>query len=352
MRVLSIGTDRKLFEEGSVARTRQESYAAQLGNLDVIVFTKDRPLSADVKTSSVAIYATRSWSRLSYGWGAWRIAMRLQKPDVVTVQDPFETGLIGLCIARRLGVPLHVQVHTDFAHRAFRRHSLLNRIRYHCAWFVLRRAARVRVILQRTKDELVAGGILAPITVLPIFVDTARISSVAREKHPKWKIDALYLGRLEPEKHPCLALDAVAVARKAGHDIGLTVVGEGSELALLKEKARTHGMESRVEFVGWRKDITPYLAKADVVLVPSRYEGYGLVIVEALAAGVPVLATDVGVAREAGAIVTSAPEFAHTLVQWLADGPRSASLTGYPYASFDDYVQRWCQDVRVAADAV
>lgn len=347
-RVLSLGTDRKLLEDGSAVRARQEAYARCLGALDCIVFSRETALVGRTD-GSLSVTPTSSRSRLLYGYDAWRLARRLPRPDVVTVQDPFETGLIGLVIARMRRVPLHVQVHTDFTAVAFKRHSLVNRVRYHLAWIVLRRAARVRVILERTKDELVRRGIRTTISILPVFVDVARLAAIAREKHPRFKISALYVGRLEPEKHPCLAIDAVAHVRASGHDIGLTIAGEGSELAFLKEKVRAAGLEGRVEFVGFQRDIAPFLSKADVVLVPSRYEGYGLVIVESLAAGVPVIATDVGVAREAGAIVTDERYFAETLLAWLSDGPRSASLTGYPYASFDEYVEKWCGDVRSAA---
>lgn len=348
MRVLALGTDRKILEEGGLARARQEAYARAVGNLDIIIFSRGRARQAH-RGEHLSATPTRSLFRAFFGLDAWRIARRLPRPDVVTVQDPFETGLIGLCIARALGVPLHVQVHTDFTARAFRDHSVTNRVRVHIAWFVLRRAARIRVILERTREELFAAGISAPTTVLPIFVDTARYGALVREKHPRWKIDALFIGRLESEKHPCLALDAVAAARKAGHDIGLTIVGEGSEHAALVERARSAGVADRVEFMGWRTDILPFLARAEVLLVPSRYEGYGLVIVEALAAGVPVIATDVGVAREAGAIVVSEETFSQALIDWIERGPRTASLESYPYVSFDEYVEKWCADISACA---
>ncbi len=351
MRVLSFGTDRSVFGAESAARARQERYAQELGTLDLVVFSgRDRfePFSGEYLSAT----PTLSRFRFLYLFDAWRIAKGLPKPDAITAQDPFETGLAALFVAWQFAVPLHIQVHTDLTSPAYRRHSLLNRIRYHIAWFVLRRAARIRVILQRTKDDLESAGIAAPITVLPIFVDTTRFGTVAREKHPRWKIDALYVGRLEPEKHPCLALDAIAAARRAGHDIGLTVVGEGSEKELLMRKARDMKLEARVEFMGERRDIRPFLAKADVVLVPSRYEGYGLVIVEALSAGVPVIATDVGIAREAGAIVAPERDFPSALVEWIANGPRSASLAAYPYADEEEYVRRWCADVQAAAKAV
>jgi glycosyltransferase involved in cell wall biosynthesis len=238
-----------------------------------------------------------------------------------------------------------VQVHTDFASNAFGFSSLHNHLRRHIAWFVLRRASHIRVVLQKTKDEIVARGIKVPVTVLPIYVDVGRFASISRTKHPRWKIAALCVGRLEKEKNFARAIDAVAAARKIGHDIGLTIIGSGSQLPRLRERAMRLGIVDRVEFAGWQNDLTKYYSQADIVLVPSRYEGYGLVIVEALAAGIPVLSTDVGVAREAGTILTTAKEFPHTLMNWIKDGPRQASLLNLPYRNFDEYVNRYCDDV-------
>lgn len=348
MRILSIGTDRNIFDLGSVARARQGAYARAIGNLDAIIFTKDGPWYKRGKSGALQAVPTRSRFRLLYGFDAWRIARTLPRPDVVTVQDPFETGLAGFFIARSLGVPLHVQVHTDLTSRGFVRKSWLNSIRRRVAWFVLKRAARIRVVLDRTKDDLRARGIKAPITVLPIFVDVARFAALPRMKHPRFKIALLFAGRLEPEKHPCLAVDALAAARRAGHDAGLTIVGEGSELEFLKERARKQGLGVHMEFVSWQRDISPYLSTADLLLVTSRFEGYGMVIVEALAAGVPVLSTNVGVAREAGAIVVREKEFPRALSDWMTSGPRQGTLAGYPYRDFNEYCERWCADVQAA----
>src|SRR5262249_6816028 len=157
-----------------------------------------------------------------------RIVKKLAKPDLVTTQDPFETGVIALIIARSLKVPLHVQVHTDFASREFANLSLRNWLRQKIAWFILRRAARIRVILGRTADDIAAAGITAPTTVLPIFVDTAKLGAIPRSKHPRWKIALLSVGRFEKEKHFEVSIEALALARKSGHDVGLTLVGEGS----------------------------------------------------------------------------------------------------------------------------
>lgn len=343
MRVLSIGTDRKLLEENSSTRARHEAYAKCLGALDIIVFTRSRDAKAAVYSGTLTVIPTNSHSRLLYGLDAFLIAKKVSKPDVVTAQDPFETGLVGLFIAWWLGVPLHVQVHTDFTSPAFS--SFLNRLRRVCARFVLRRASRIRVILERTREDIRARGISKPITVLPIFVDVETFARISRLKHPRFKIALLCVGRFEPEKRFRLAIDALRQARAAGHDAGLTLVGAGSEEEHLRAAARTLGLEQFVEFAGWQGDIAPYLSTADILLVPSRYEGYGVVIVEALAAGVPVLSTDVGIAREAGAMIAAPSEFSRTLLKWISGGPRKGELHGYPYRNFEEYVKAYCDDL-------
>jgi glycosyltransferase involved in cell wall biosynthesis len=343
MRVLSIGTDRKLFEDGSFVRDRQTMYAEKVGAIDTIVFTKKG--YSPLRFGTLTVTPTNSSSKLLYGWNTWRIAKGLPRPDAVTTQDPFETGLIALFVARRLKVPLHVQVHTDFTSREFARHSFINWIRQRIAWFVLKRAARIRVILKRTADDIRARGIHAPVTVLPIFVDTARFAMIARTKHPRWKIALLCIGRFEKEKRFEMAIAALATARSKGHDVGLILVGDGRERQNYYRYAQRLRVADRLELVGWQNDLEKYYSEADIVLVPSRYEGYGLVIVEALSAGIPVLSTDVGVAREAGAIVVTPKEFSQALVQWIESGPRQASLANYPYANLDEYIQKYCDDI-------
>ncbi len=347
-RVLSIGTDRKLFEEGSIVRRRQEAYAAELGTIDTIVFSKGGSYSP-VRFGNVSVTPTRSRSKIFYGLDAWRIARALPKPDILTAQDPFETGLISLFIAQRLGVPLHIQVHTDFASTSFAYSSFVNWLRVRIAWFVLGRATRIRVILNRTAEEIRASGISAPVTVLPIFVDTLKYTHVPRIKHPRWKIALLCVGRFENEKRFDIAIDALAAARAKGHDVGLTLVGDGRNRQALYIHAQRLCVADRVTIVGWQNDLTQFYSEADIVLVPSKYEGYGLVIMEALAAGIPVLSTDVGVAREAGAFVVSAEEFSQYLVQWIENGPREAKLLHMPYKDESDYIQKYCADIKATS---
>jgi len=152
----------------------------------------------------------------------------------------------------------------------------------------------------------------------------------------------LVVSRLEKEKNIRLAIDAFAKA--APHTACLIILGEGRERRLLEKRAASLGVAGRVFFEG-ATDPLPYYAVADLLLVPSLYEGYGLVIVEALSAGKPVLATDVGVAREAGAIVAEIGGFTEALAAWFENGPRIGVLEQYPYRSFEEYVQAYGADI-------
>ena len=85
-----------------------------------------------------------------------------------------------------------------------------------------------------------------------------------------------------------------AVACLGRPDAVCLIVGDGPEAAALAAAARMSGVEDRVRFLGWREDVPRIVASLSVVILPSANEGMGRVLVEAMAAGVPVVATRVG----------------------------------------------------------
>ncbi|MDZ4227326.1 MAG: glycosyltransferase, partial [Patescibacteria group bacterium] len=186
MRVLQIGSDRSkrgILFPATPAALRQKAYAQKFGHLDIVGFSLKSDGAKRYSEGKLAVYPTQSASRLSYGLDALRIARSLPKPDVVSVQDPFESGLVAWFIARRLRVPLHAQVHTDFLSPEYARHSTLNRIRVCIARFVLPRASGVRVVSSRIADSLQAAGCklkIAP-SVLPIFADIEKFKNVPQD---------------------------------------------------------------------------------------------------------------------------------------------------------------------------
>lgn len=304
-----------------------------------------------MRRGNMTLYPASSVFPFARALKAITIGRRL-RADIVTTQDPFESGLAGYIVARAIGAALHVQVHTDFLSPTYSRHSLLNHARAAIAGFVLRRARRIRVVSERIKRSIEARYKLrAPIATLPIYTDISRVDAPEmerlREKFAAFSKKILVVSRLEPEKNVARAVSSFAAA--SPKDTCLIIVGRGSEAYTLKKLAETLCVRDRVFFEGWRDPIA-YYGLADLVLVSSEYEGYGLVVVEALGRGVPVISTDVGIAREAGAIIAEPARFQKALADWFRNGPREGRLNEYPYKNFDDYVRAYCDDIAVAGE--
>jgi glycosyltransferase involved in cell wall biosynthesis len=106
------------------------------------------------------------------------------------------------------------------------------------------------------------------------------------------------VGRLSAIKGQDIAIRATALVRRAGFDVTLTLVGDGYPgyedlVDGLHALAASEGVSDVTVFTGFQ-DPTPYVADADIVLMPSRVESFGLVAVEALLLGRPVVATRIG----------------------------------------------------------
>ena len=238
--------------------------------------------------------------------------------DVVTAQDPFWRGLFAWRVARRIGAKLNIQVHT----------SVLNVL----GKFILRRADSVRVVSEKIKKQVENLGVKASVRVLPIYIDVSKFRNIVKQSHDQKTI--LWVGRFEDEKDPLYALEVIKKVLKQVSGAKLIMLGAGSLQATLRDKS----VGLSVEFPGWR-DTADYLAGADVVLCTSKHESWGASMIEALAAGVPVVAPDVGIAREAGAIVVGRSDLPRAVVEVLQSGQRGELKLQLPSAQV--WAKQW-----------
>ncbi|MDE0004451.1 MAG: glycosyltransferase [Rhodospirillaceae bacterium] len=120
------------------------------------------------------------------------------------------------------------------------------------------------------------------------------IEPVAAAKVPR-KTDGVVktLGRFVHKKGFDVLLRAVAIAAQRGVPFKLEIGGDGPESSSLKELADRLGIGGQVKFRGWIDDVATYFADADVFVLPSRSEAFGIVLLEAMACGVPIVATRV-----------------------------------------------------------
>jgi glycosyltransferase involved in cell wall biosynthesis len=102
------------------------------------------------------------------------------------------------------------------------------------------------------------------------------------------------VGALTPVKDHATLLRAVARAGESLPDLRLLIVGDGPLRADLERQARLEGMDGRVRFTGWRDDIPALLACLDAYVCSSTSEGMSNAVLEAMAAGLSIIATDVG----------------------------------------------------------
>lgn len=105
-----------------------------------------------------------------------------------------------------------------------------------------------------------------------------------------------YVGRLSEEKRVDCLIEALALLHSAGDDVRAILVGDGPQMSALKQLAARRGVSDAVTFVGERghNEIPDWISAADVFCLPSRREGCPNVILEALACGIPVVASRVG----------------------------------------------------------
>jgi glycosyltransferase involved in cell wall biosynthesis len=101
-------------------------------------------------------------------------------------------------------------------------------------------------------------------------------------------------GRLAPVKNYPMLLTAAAEARAHGVPVHVALFGEGAERSALAEQAQSLGLEHNVSFLGWRTDLHRVMGALDVFVLTSVSEGLPLALLEAMAAGLPIVSTAVG----------------------------------------------------------
>jgi len=123
------------------------------------------------------------------------------------------------------------------------------------------------------------------VCVVPNGIDLSRFH--ATQPRPGFGGRALAIGRLVPQK----GFDLLIAAMKSCPPLTLDIVGDGPERERLLQLAKP--LAGRVVIHGWTADVQAWFRNADMVIVPSRWEGFGLVAIEAMASGVPVIAAGV-----------------------------------------------------------
>lgn len=203
---------------------------------------------------------------------------------------------------------------------------------------------RLTAVSQATIDDLVRLGVAGPdkLALLPLGLDLAPLAALderdrgaARSELGIGEDEVLlaFAGRFVPIKRLDLLLGALALAREDDPRLRLALAGDGEERPRLERLAAELGIADAVRFLGYRRDLRPLFAAADLAVLSSDNEGTPVSLIEAAAAGLPAVATDAGGVREVlgegtGTVVPrgDARAFADALLRLAAAAPRRRAL--------------------------
>lgn len=239
--------------------------------------------------------------RQLYSWPAARLLPGLAADvDLVHVHLGEDLAVVPLAMhaARRQGLPLVMTVHTSVRHTlggAGPRAWLLEHLGGHLERRGTMSAAAVIVLVPRLAALMRSDGVQVPVHVVPSgivpndFQDAAPHAATAAIPAPR----VLFLGRLHQQKQVDVLVRAAASLRL---DAQVVLVGDGPERGALERLARRTGVTDRVHFVGFvpHDRVPGVLRSADVLVMPSQYEELGTALLEAMQAGVPIVASDTG----------------------------------------------------------
>lgn len=220
--------------------------------------------------------------------------MRQREADIVHTHL-YHAGRYGRIAATLAGVPCVV---ASF-HNVYR----IRRVKQHVFNRILSKVThRVIAVSEAVKDHLVRYDHIAPdhITVLPNAIDLRlfgahdRIEVRRRLDIPPDAYLVGTVGRLEPQKGHVVLLQAMQELAAACPEARLLLVGGGSQEWPLRQVAKDLGLADRITFAGERRDVPALLVAMDLFVLPSLWEGLPLVLLEAMASGLPAVATRVG----------------------------------------------------------
>ncbi len=240
----------------------------------------------------------RGISQASYVLHLLRIVRALSKegwrPDIIAAQV-FRAALPCVELGRLLRVPVVVTEHIS----AFQGAELPKRVMQR-AKSALERAEIVLPVSKALARDIQDCGINARIDVVPNVVDTDFFHPADQPVQKSGAMSILFIGLLVPKKNLSCLLEVLSRLHKNRNDFVLEVIGEGPHRDEYEARVQDLGLTGLVNFHGYqsKSDLAAMMRRSHFLVLPSEYETFGCVALEAIASGIPVVVSDVGGLRE------------------------------------------------------
>ncbi len=290
MKIFVIGNDRSIFNENSHLLERAFEYSKIVDKYLVVV-----PHSKRTKINRENLFicgfggVNKFFQIINLFIGSFKI-LKKEKFDVISVQDQYYLAFVTFLLSKFFRVGLEIQIHGFEKYFGIRK-TLAN--------FLISRANSIRVVSNRLKIEIVQKFRVSEdkITVAPIYTKVEGYE-VECYKEKSDKFIFLTIGRLVKIKNIELQIKSIKNLISKYNNIELHIVGDGEERQNLKKLVKNLNLENCVKFFGYQETLEKFYNNSDAFLLTSNYEGWGLVIIEALKYKLPIIMTDVGCAGE------------------------------------------------------
>jgi glycosyltransferase involved in cell wall biosynthesis len=386
MKILIVGNDPTIFEHNnnSDTRLRHIEYAKQLNlkepgsEVYIISYTHRSDGFSTVKAQSLYIFPTNSFHRIMFFYDLLRIGNSILKKtsfDIITTQTPFDDGLAGYLLSRKFKIKFMPQIHFDLYSPWWLKQSFVNRIKLYLSKFVFNNADGIRVVADSLKEKLSQITMKKKIFTIPVSVSLKQTYLFNNKKELlkskifpifKGKKIILFVGTLYYPKNLYALIRVADIVKRVRKDFVFLIVGDGPERNNLEKYAEKKSLLNTVSFLGNKKyeELSEIYALSDLFFLPSIYEGFGRVLVEAFMAKLPVVATqtagalDIVIDGESGYLVDVEDEYSMAeKIIYLLDNPditKRFGENGYRYVSkrFDrdnlikELVEAWMKVTR------
>jgi len=233
-------------------------------------------------------------SSLAYIWGAVQAYRQIVAtgfhPDIIHAHI-YETGVPAVLIGRRQRIPVVITEHdSDFPRRRLPALQVLK------ARFALQRADRVLPVSRALQNGIEQYGIRAHFQAIPNVVDPELFFPPPHPRQPGSRKTLLFVGSLIQVKGISYLLQALSQLRPSRVDWRLDLVGDGARREEYESLARDLGIADMVTFHGFRPkyEVAAFMRQADLFVLPSLWENLPCVLLEAMASGLPIIATLAG----------------------------------------------------------
>ena len=289
MKVLILGLDSSVLDKTSKLTSRIVGLSKLVEELHII--TPNKKNKKTILSPKATAHGIKTSNKIIGIFRIYKYANKLiAKNDIhlISAQDQYFLALVAYLLARRYKLGLEIQVH------GFEKYFGIRKI---IAQYILPRANAVRCVSLRLQDQLIKdfGVSKEKITTIPITPPIISEKKIVNKASDPFIF--LAVSRLVPVKNIPLLIEAFKDVCKKEKAL-LWLVGDGPERRKIEELIRREKLEKRVIMHGWQDNLEKYYEKSDAFVLASNKEGWGMVIVEAAAHGLPIVMTDVGCAHE------------------------------------------------------